>query len=319
MVSLLGLLDLGKMSGQVLLVEECGAVNPLEHLLVGVSLPVGAGDREELEGADLTGMRDVGPAAEVDELPLPVEAEDAVFVELVVDMFDLVSLPQVVDELPGLGHGHAEPLERLGLLDDPGHLGFDGRKIILGQGPRGQIDVVVKPALGGRSEGEPAPGKIRRIARAMMCAVECRRTSSASRSREVRIRSSTGAPLPSSRPSGRSRSTTAPSATAATAASASRRPIPSATSREEIPSGHSLTDPSGSLIWTIVALRPLGRPSSSRSRSGLPPTHNAGTERPADRALPPQNLRCLIPATKAQNIGAAEKANEPRAGGRSGP
>ena len=58
------------------------------------------------------------------------------------------------------------------------------------------------------------------MARAMMWAVECRRTSSASRSLGVRIRTSIGAVLPFS--SGRSRSTTCPPAIAATATSASR-------------------------------------------------------------------------------------------------
>ena len=115
-VALLGLLDLGEVGVEVLLVEEGGAVDALEHLAVGVALPVGPGDREELERADLAGVGDVRPAAEVDELPLAVEAEDAVLVQLVVDVLDLVRLAQVVDELPGLGDGQAEPLERLGVL-----------------------------------------------------------------------------------------------------------------------------------------------------------------------------------------------------------
>ena len=94
-VALLGLFDLGEVGVEVLLVEEGGAVDALEHRLVGVAFPVGPGDREELERADLAGVGDVRASAEVDELALAVEAQDAVLVQLVVDVLDL--------EAPGRG------------------------------------------------------------------------------------------------------------------------------------------------------------------------------------------------------------------------
>ena len=101
------------------------------------------------------------------------------------------------------------------------------------------------------------PGKSRMMARAMMCAVECRRTSSASRSLGVRIRSSIGRRRRRSRADDRGRRP-GRRPTAATAASASRLPIPAATSRGLTPSGYSLTEPSGSLIWTIAGHSPNG-------------------------------------------------------------
>ena len=107
MVALLGLFDLGEVGVEVLLVEERGAVDALEHLAVGLPLPVGPGDREQLERADLAGVGDVRAAAEVDELALAVEAEDAVLVQLVVDVLDLERLAQVGDELAGLGDRQA--------------------------------------------------------------------------------------------------------------------------------------------------------------------------------------------------------------------
>ena len=275
MVALLGLLDLGEVGVEVLLVEEGGAVDALEHLAVGLALPVGAGDRQQLERADLAGVGDVRAAAEVDELALAVEAEDAVLVQLVVDVLDLERLAEVVDELAGLGDGQAEPLERLGLLDDLGHLGLDGREVVLGERAVGEVDVVIEAGGGGRAEGEldareephdrpghdvrgRVPEDVERLAvpRGQEPELDRRR------------------PSPSS--SGRSRSTTAPSATAATAASASRLPIPSATSRGRTPSGYSLTDPSGSLIWTIDRVR-RGAGLAARDGSGRPPpTHDAG-------------------------------------------
>ena len=67
-VALLGLFDLLEVLFQVLLGEERGAVDALELLVLLVALPVGAGDREQLERLDLRGVRDVRPAAEIDEL-----------------------------------------------------------------------------------------------------------------------------------------------------------------------------------------------------------------------------------------------------------
>lgn len=78
----------------------------------------------------------------------------------------------------------------------------------------------------------------------MTWAVECRRTSRASRSLGVSSRSWIGSAFPFSR--GRSRSTTVPLATAAIAASARRFPIDSATSRGLAPSGKDFMEPSGS-------------------------------------------------------------------------
>ena len=108
-----------------------------------------------------------GPAAEVDELALAVEAEDAVLVQLVVDVLDLERLAQVLDELAGLGDGQAEPLERLGVLDDLGHLGLDRREVVLGERPVGEVDVVVEAGARwsgrrrawrrGRAGGWPGP------------------------------------------------------------------------------------------------------------------------------------------------------------------
>ena len=52
-------------------------------------------------------------------------------------------------------HGQGEPLERLGVLDDPGHLGLDGREVVLGEAAAGDLDVVIEAVGGGRPEGEP--------------------------------------------------------------------------------------------------------------------------------------------------------------------
>ena len=68
MVALLGFLEPVQISLELLLVRPGGAVDALEHLVPRIAPPVGAGDLEELEGADLAGGRQVGATAEVDEV-----------------------------------------------------------------------------------------------------------------------------------------------------------------------------------------------------------------------------------------------------------
>ena len=158
-VPLPGLLDLGDVGIEVLLVEERRAIDALKDLAIGLSFPVGPGDREQLERAHLARVRDVRPAAEVDEFPLAVEAEHAVLVQLLVDVLDLERLAQIGDELAGLGYGQAKPLEWLGGFGDPGHLGFDGGEVVLREVPARHDDIIVEAVGGRRSEGQPDPGE----------------------------------------------------------------------------------------------------------------------------------------------------------------
>ena len=159
MIALLGLLDLGEVGVQLFLIEERGAVDALKHLAVSMTLPVGPRDRQQLERADLAGVRNVRPSAKVDELTLAIEAQDAELVQLVVNVLDLVGLAQVGDELASLRHGQAEAFERLPILEDFGHLGLDGGEVFLGEAPAGQLDVVIIAAGRGRAEREPHAGK----------------------------------------------------------------------------------------------------------------------------------------------------------------
>ena len=117
---------------EVLLAEERGAVEPLELLAAGVVLPVGAGDAQQLERADLAGVRDVRPAAQVDELALAVEAErsgTASARRRCARPCSPASGPRT--SCAGLGGRPLEALERLGLVDDLLHLRFDAREVLL--------------------------------------------------------------------------------------------------------------------------------------------------------------------------------------------
>ena len=155
--------------------------------------------------------------------------------QLVVDVLDLEGLAQVGDELAGLGDRQGEPLERLGVLEDPGHLGLDGREVVLGEAAAGHHDVVIKAVGGGRAEREPdarekphdgpghdvgrrMPQDVERLAVLGRQDPQLDRVVVAVFERPIEVDD-------------------LPAAIAATAASASRLPIPAATSRGLTPSG----------------------------------------------------------------------------------
>src|SRR5262249_46853176 len=107
---LFGLLQIGV---EVLLREKGRPVQPLKLVSAGFGLPVRAGGVEDLEGPDLTGVRNVRAAAQVDKLALPVEAQCRELLQFAVDVLDLVALSQIGDERAGLAGGPLESLERL--------------------------------------------------------------------------------------------------------------------------------------------------------------------------------------------------------------
>src|SRR5206468_280930 len=72
-VALLRLLQPPEMHVEVLPAEPGGAVDPLEHGVLLVAAPVGAGGREELERPDLSCRPDMRPPAEVHEVALAVQ------------------------------------------------------------------------------------------------------------------------------------------------------------------------------------------------------------------------------------------------------
>ena len=154
MVAFLGFLDLVEVGVEVFFIEEGGAVDALEDGAVGAAFPVSAGDGEEFERADFSGVGDVWAAAEVDELALAVEAEDSEFVQFFVDVFDFEVLSDAGAEFAGIWGGEGESFEGFCGGDDFGHFGFDGGKIFFRDRTIGEGDVVVEAGAGGWTEGE---------------------------------------------------------------------------------------------------------------------------------------------------------------------
>src|SRR5438093_2540684 len=108
-VALLRLFEPPQMLVELLLREPGGAVDALEHRVPLVAPPVGAGGREELEVLHVARRGHVRPAAEVDEVALPVERH-AGSVDALEDL-DLERLAALAEEADRLVARHLLPLE----------------------------------------------------------------------------------------------------------------------------------------------------------------------------------------------------------------
>ena len=151
-IALLGLLQHLHVLLKLLLIEEGDAVDAGKLLASCIAAPVRSGDLHQFECLDLSGMRNVRPAAQVQKLALLVQ-RDALLALLheVVDDLILEPLLLPVQAILGIGRGHIAADKRQLLLDDLLHLLFD-----LGQvfslDAAGDLDIVVKAALNHRAD-----------------------------------------------------------------------------------------------------------------------------------------------------------------------
>lgn len=157
-IAAFGLVDLFEVGVLILLREPGGSVEPLELASAGISLPVGSGNRQQLEGLDPFGVRHVRAAAEIDEFALAVETDGRMAGQPSPDMFALEGLRHSLDQLQRLVPVGDETLERLRLGDDAGHFGLDSREIVLADLMR-QGHVVVVALAGRRTERQFHFGK----------------------------------------------------------------------------------------------------------------------------------------------------------------
>src|SRR5262249_1909648 len=143
MIALLGFLYLMDVSVQLLLGEKGSAIQALQLLAASIVLPVSAGNAQQLERPDFAGMRDVRPAAEIDEFALAIETQGWILFQVVVNVLDLVSLAQVRYQLSGLRSWPLEALKWRRLVHDAAHFCFNAREILLADG-RGHNNIVVE-------------------------------------------------------------------------------------------------------------------------------------------------------------------------------
>src|SRR5712671_4074655 len=91
MIAALGFFEAMKIFVQFFFGEEARGVNTLELRIAFLTLPVSAGNAHQFEGLNALGGRNVGTAAEVDELAGGVEGDDG-FYGLFLDEFALEDL-----------------------------------------------------------------------------------------------------------------------------------------------------------------------------------------------------------------------------------
>ena len=152
MVSLARLFEELEVLGELGLLREGDAVDAGQLLLGLVALPVGPGHGEQLDRLDVSGVRNVGPAAEVGESALRVEGDRAVLE--ILEQVELVFVSFLLEVSDGLRLRHVAPDVLALLLGQLQHLLLDRRKILVAEDVVAEIDVVIEPALHGRSHPE---------------------------------------------------------------------------------------------------------------------------------------------------------------------
>ena len=150
-VPLLRLLETMEVGAKLLLPEERGAVDALEHLAAFVTPPVRAGHAEKLEMAQPAGAGDVGAPAEVEEGAVTVHGDDLVFPEFL-QPFELEGI--VGEEFASLLLIDDPALEGVVRLDNPVHPLLN-RLQLLGREGRGDIEVIVVAVSDRRTEADP--------------------------------------------------------------------------------------------------------------------------------------------------------------------
>ena len=131
---------------------EADAVNPLQHLVVGIALPVRAADFQQLEMLQLLDALDMRAAAQIREIPLGVAADHRIVFVHVPNQIELVRI--VLEHLQRFRFRDFMPDNTLAILGDLLHFFFNFRQIFLMQHIVAQVDVIVKAVGNHRSNPE---------------------------------------------------------------------------------------------------------------------------------------------------------------------
>src|SRR6266571_1329406 len=156
-IALLRLLDHAQVRFLLLLLGPGGAVNPLQHLVLGISAPVGTGDLRVLEYLELTRGGNVRPAAQIDEIAFPVQRD--LFVRW--NRGDDLRLVALADGFEVLNRLVAQPdlaRHREVFFRQFRHAPFDGVEIVWRERPL-ERKIVVEAVLDHRADGHLRFGK----------------------------------------------------------------------------------------------------------------------------------------------------------------
>ena len=154
-VAFLGFFQPFQVLVQLLLAGKGGAVDALEHGLVLVAAPVGAGNGQQLHRRYIPGGVQMGPLAEVNKAAVPVDRKGF----SVGNAFDNLQFIWLVREerlrlFPSQFLAHERLAGVYGLL----HKGLNLHEVVGREGPR-HVEVIVKPVLGRRADAHFRLGK----------------------------------------------------------------------------------------------------------------------------------------------------------------
>ena len=153
------LLEVGEVLLEIRLRPPRGAVDALEHRLIGIAAPIRAGHRSQFEtvARNLLRVLHVRPFAEVRPGAVIVEGDLLTFGDRCQQLqFEL--LAGTFQPFGGGGAAHGRAAELTGFLDDLAHLVFDARQILVGQRPR-ELEVVVEAVVDRRTDRDLAARK----------------------------------------------------------------------------------------------------------------------------------------------------------------
>ena len=151
---------------ELLLVQPAGPIDAAQHRVVLVAAPIGARHARQLEGAGIKPARggEVRAAAHVEPrilaAPRLIDRQLLAFRQLGCPF----RLERLALRVPAPDQVFAAPHladQRLVARDDPAHLRFDRRQVLLGKGPLGGSEVVIEAVIGRRAEGDLRAGKQR--------------------------------------------------------------------------------------------------------------------------------------------------------------
>ena len=156
-IALLGLLALLEPRVEALLVEERGAVDPLQRLVAVVTAPVRRRRAEQLDHADPARRGPVRTFAEVDPVAVAVQREDlGALADDVLDDLDLELLTLGGEQLDRLLRRDLGALEAQVRRDDRVGLGLDAGELVLRE-RLAAIEVVVEAVLDRRTDRDLGP------------------------------------------------------------------------------------------------------------------------------------------------------------------
>ena len=229
-VALLRLLDAHEIRVELVLLEEGGAVDALQHLPLRVAAPIGAGGVRQLEVLEARRVGHVRAATEIDERPVGVGRDDFVVAEL----REALELERIVGEALLRFARDSPPRARTDTSRPTTfRISFSNAARSSGVNGCGDLEVVVEAVVDRRTEADlrvgtqPADGGREHVRRRVAQHVERARVAVGEHAEACRSRAAAS-----------TRSWMAPLTSTATAACSSRSPIDFTTSDGSVPGAH---------------------------------------------------------------------------------